>query len=238
MPGPSPNRPEVSATPSIFCHSFDLTRRLTIPSSNAINILPILTVSHQTSPFTSIIQNLAQQLSSSPSGTIHRLIIPTVLSPQFYPPYASNPQHILKFLHSLRALLRLHSAQLTAMITLPLTLYPRSTGLVRWMEILSDGVLELVPFPHATETGPSVTTSGAATAQEEKPQGMVKIHRLPVFHEKCGGGASTSSGDDSAFTVSRRRFAIKPFSLPPVEGDSDAQSRDTTLEKTKLDIDF
>ena len=106
------------------------------------------------------------------------------------------------------------------------------------MEILSDGVLELAPFPHATETGPSLTTSGAATAQEEKPQGMVKIHCLPVFHEKGGGGAGAGGGNDLAFTVSRRRFAIKPFSLPPVEGDSEAQSGETVMGKTKVDIDF
>ena len=103
------------------------------------------------------------------------------------------------------------------------------------MEHLSDGVIELVPFPHSIHTGPSLTTSGAATSQEEKPQGMVKIHRLPVFHER-GGGAGV--GDDLAFTVSRRRFVIKPFSLPPVEGDVEAQKGEVENGKAKLNIDF
>lgn len=34
-----------------------------------------------------------------------------------------------------------------------------------------------------------------------------------------GGGR----GEDRAFWVSRRRFVIKPFNLPPVEGDQGAQ---------------
>ena len=126
------------------------------------------------------------------------------------------------------------------MISLPLTLYPRSTGLVRWMELLSDGVIELASFPHTIDTGPSLTRSGAATAQEEKPQGMIKIHCLPVFHERGGGGVGGAGvGDDLAFTVSRRRFVIKPFSLPPVEGDAEAQKGEVEGGKaTKVDIDF
>lgn len=113
---------------------------------------------------------------------------------------ASQPQCLLQFLHSLRSLLRQYPTQLTALITLPLELYPRSSGLVRWMEILSDGVLELTPFPHL---GDALVTSGAATTQEEQPQGMLKIHRLPVFHEKGGGGGGSSGlGEDQ----SRHRF--------------------------------
>jgi elongator complex protein 4 len=129
------------------------------------------------------------------------------------------------------------------MITLPLELYPRDTGLVRWIEILSDGVLELTPFPHLADNSSSITTSGAATAQEDKPQGMVKIHSLPIFHERGGGGGALSGlGEDLAFTVSRRKFAIKAFSLPPVEGDTEAQQGkfggDEDGRQTTVDIDF
>ena len=128
------------------------------------------------------------------------------------------------------------------MLTLPLTLYPRTAGLVRWLELLSDGVIELVPFPHSIDTGPSLTASGAATLQEEKPQGMVRIHRLPVFHERGGGGVGGAGvGDDLAFTVSRRKFVIKPFSLPPIEGDTDAQRGEVDKAsggKTKIDLEF
>lgn len=126
------------------------------------------------------------------------------------------------------------------MITLPLTLYPRSTGLTRWMELLSDGVLEFAPFPStavATKAPPGLTT-----AQEEPPQGMLKIHRLPVFHEKGGGGGESSGfGDDLAFTLGRRKgLVIKPFSLPPVDGDAEGQqgAEGNQGKATKVNLEF
>jgi elongator complex protein 4 len=126
------------------------------------------------------------------------------------------------------------------MITVPLTLYPRSSGLTRWMELLSDGVLELAPFPSTAVAAKA--PPGASTAVEEPPQGMLKIHRLPVFHEKGGGGGESSGfGDDLAFTLSRRKgLIIKPFSLPPVEGDSEAQQglEGDHGKATKVDIEF
>jgi elongator complex protein 4 len=193
------------------------------------------------SPFTPFLNHLIAQLSRSQNTAVHRVVIPNLLSPALYPSEASRPEHLLQFLHALRALLRKYPTQLTAMITLPLTLHPRSTGLTRWMELLSDGVLELAPFPStaiATKIAP-----GASTVHEEPPQGMLKIHRLPIFHEKGGGGGETSDFDDDlAFTLSRRRgLVIKPFSLPPVEGDLEAQHGGLEHghgKSTKVDIEF
>jgi elongator complex protein 4 len=103
------------------------------------------------------------------------------------------------------------------------------------MELLSDGVIELCPFPHSAD---ALTTSGAATSQEEPPQGMLKVHRLPVLHER-GGGSDQNLGQDWAFILSRRRFEIKPFSLPPAEGDTEAQdaSAPSGMPK-KSDLEF
>ncbi|KAI9787179.1 MAG: hypothetical protein M1839_003414 [Geoglossum umbratile] len=261
-PPPTPNRappagstpPATSAggvftpPPTAFCHTFDLTKRLVVPSRWPLSFLPTphpgTNPDPQTSPFTSILHALTAHLVDSPPNTIHRLVIPTLLSPAMYPRHASQPQHLLRFLHGLRGLLRKYPAQLTAMITLPLELFPRDTGLVRWIELLSDGVVELTPFPHLMDSSsPATTTSGAATAQEDQPQGMVKIHRLPIFHEKGGGGGAASGlGEDLAFTVSRRKFAIKAFSLPPVEGDTDAQQGKVGGgeggKQTTVDIEF
>lgn len=46
--------------------------------------------------------------------------------------------------------------------------------------------------------------------------------RVPVQSEK-GMGTAGVRGEDMAFWVSRRRFVVRPFSLPPVEGDLEAQ---------------
>jgi elongator complex protein 4 len=120
-------------------------------------------------------------------------------------------------------------------------LHPRETGLTRWTEVLSDGVIELAPFPSLINSPPAATT-GSVTGQET-PQGMLKVHRLPILHEKGGGGSESSGfGDDLAFTLSRRKgLIIKPFSLPPVDGDTDVQHAGMEGDggrASRLDIDF
>ncbi|KAF2129640.1 paxneb superfamily protein-like protein [Dothidotthia symphoricarpi CBS 119687] len=213
---------DAEGEPSVFCHMFDLAKRLTLPVGTAINYIPIpRTISSSASPFTAILQNIQQQLATTPAHTIHRLVIPSLISPALYPPSSAHPSSILQFLHALRALLRQYPTRLTAIFTLPLSLYPRSSGLVRWMEILSDGVLELSPFPYSHMQ--ALATSAGTTKDEERPQGMFAVHKLPIFHEKGGGGGADELGEDLAFTLSRRKFVIAKFSLPPMEGDTEAQ---------------
>jgi len=181
-------------------------------------------------------QSLQLSISHSPPNTVHRIVIPSLLNPAMYPPETSQPEYLLRFIHSLHALLSNNAYNITAMITIPLSLYPRSSGLIRWVEILCDGVVELCPFPHSY----AAATSGAETTHEEPPQGMSKIHKLPVLHER-GGGSDQNIGEDWAFTLSRRKFDIKPFSLPPAEGDTEAQQQQATgynKMPKKADLEF
>jgi elongator complex protein 4 len=107
------------------------------------------------------------------------------------------------------------------------------------MELLSDGVIELTPFPHSSdqETATPKPTAGESGTNEEPPQGLLNIHRLPIFHER--GGGSSAVGEDWAFTLSRRKFTIKPYSLPPVEGDTEAQQTSPAGQQPKKsDIEF
>lgn len=189
----------------------------------------------QESPYTSILKRLKSAIITSSPDTIHRVVIPSLLNPGLYPPGASRPEYVLQFLHSLKALMSAFSTRVTAMVTLPLTLFPRSSGLVRWIELLCDGVIELCPFPHSAD---AMATSGAATSEEDPPQGMLKTHRLPVLHER-GGGNDQNIGQDWAFNLSRRRFEIKPFSLPPAEGDTEAQEASAPAGMPKKsDLEF
>jgi elongator complex protein 4 len=107
------------------------------------------------------------------------------------------------------------------------------------MELLSDGVIELTPFPHSSDqdTATPKATSGEAGTSEEPPQGLLKVHRLPIFHER--GGGSSAAGEDWAFTLSRRNFTIKPYSLPPIDGDTAAQQTDPVGQQPKKsDMEF
>ena len=82
-------------------------------------------------------------------------------------------------------------------------------------------------------------SGGPATSfQDEPPQGLLRFHRLPIFHER-GGGGTTTVGEDWTFSLSRRKFTIKPFSLPPVGGDLEAQQAAGPERKDKkADLDF
>ncbi|KAJ5433197.1 uncharacterized protein N7458_012353 [Penicillium daleae] len=232
-PAPAPAGEKDAIAKPAFCHAFDLTKRLTHPAITNMSFIPL--VPSRESPFAAILKQLQTTIGSSPSNTIHRIVIPSLLNPTMYPPNACQPEHVLQFFHSLKAMMSAYTTRVTAMITLPLSLFPRSSGLVRWIELLSDGVIELCPFPHSAD---AVATSGAATSVEEPPQGMLKTHRLPVLHER-GGGSDQNVGQDWAFILSRRRFEIKPFSLPPAEGDTEAQDASATggMPK-KSDLEF
>lgn len=229
-------RSSESIKPDVFCHIFDFTKRL-LSSQSAKPIRYIQLSSKQgTSPFDSVLSTLQEALLRSDSITVHRIVIPSLLSPAFYPPQSLVPNYILTFLHSLRALLRLHNSRLSVILSVPLSLHSRSTGLTRWIERLVDGVVELAPFPHTFDVS---RVPGAREKDEEKPQGMVRVHALPVFTERGGGegkGITNGGGDDLCFVVSRRKFMIRAFDLPPIEGDTDAQKEQTSAHTKALEF--
>ncbi|KAL2261133.1 hypothetical protein VTK26DRAFT_4680 [Humicola hyalothermophila] len=245
-----------------FCHSFDLTKRLApnsckgslhptpSPSPPMLFDQPTAGTTSTSSPLKSILNHLQTKLATSPPTSIHRIVIPGLLSPTLYAPQCTHPSEILPFLHGLRSLLRQYPTQLTALVTLPTSLFPRSTsGLVRWIELLCDGVVELIPLPaNPAAPPPPPSSSSAVGADKDKgdqTQGLLRVHTLPVYHEKGGGsGVATSEFRETlAFSLSASRgLKIKPYSLPPLEeggGDGDGGGGDKKEGKGKNEgIDF
>jgi len=188
--------------------------------------------SGSSSPFQNFLAKVASVIKSSPPSTIHRIVVPSLLSPTVYQSAACQPKEVLQFLHGLRALLRKFSTQATAMITLPVSLYPRSTGLVRWAELLSDGVLKLIPTEH------KIQTSGDPKGDGDKAQGMLRAHSLPVFHEKGGGLEGSWNKEDLSFRLSSSSgLVITPFSLPPL-GEPEEQTSETKKDTKKESLEF
>ena len=225
---------ERSAMPTPFCHHFDLTKRLAHPPDSRLSFHQ-LSPNSADSPFKPVIASLTAAISASPAKTVHRLILPSLLSPLLYPTSAANPHNLLSFLHTLRG--HLSTTHLTILTTLPTSLHPRTSGLTRWIELLQDGVVELAPFPHTHSTlSPSPAPSD--TRSEEPPHGLLRVHRLPVLAEN-GSGRRSETSDDWTFSLSRRKFRIEAFTLPPVEGDTEAQEQAGGGEKAaKKDLDF
>src|SRR5262249_53785315 len=143
---------------------------------------------------------------------------------------------VLQFLHALRALLRQYPTQLTAVITLPVSLFPRNSGLTRWMEILSDGVLELVPLP--PNNNAAVPSGKSGSKERDQSQGLLRVHSLRGYHEKGGGGAGGNHfRENLSFSLSSSKgLVITPHSLPPMEDDGQKEKSPASTVKDGIDF--
>lgn len=233
-----------SSNKAVFCHSFDLTKKLaassmkgvmlSTPTPNPMNLF--LDAKEATSAFDLFVHKLQTKLQASNQTTIHRVVVPSLLSPTLYSPEACQPEKVLQFLHSLRALLRRFPGQLTALITIPVSLFPRANGLTRWMELISDGVLEMVPLP--PKLGAAPPSSNGASKGQDQSQGILRVHSLPVLHEKGGGGAENNHfREDLSFHMSSTKgLVIQPYVLPPLEDEDHKESSTTSTAKDGIDF--
>lgn len=230
-------------TATTFCHAFDLSKRLASTSiKGSLHATPSaspvafsLEASSPPSPFKTFLSNIQAKLASSGPAVIHRIVIPSLLSPSLYASSSCRPGEILQFLHSLRALLRQYSSQLTALIALPISLFPRSSGLTRWMELLCDGVIELVPLP---ANSPALSTEKPDSKSADQSQGILKVHSLPIYHEKGGGGAEGNYfRENLTFSLSASKgLVIKPFSLPPLGEEGQKEKSPASTVKDGMDF--
>ncbi|GAM90121.1 hypothetical protein ANO11243_081610 [Dothideomycetidae sp. 11243] len=221
LPSRTPSAAAAASTsqPGSFCHAFDLAKKLSVGSTAHVTHIPVSAMTPASeSPFTNVVRTILGLVQSESADSVHRIVIPSILSPAYYPSHATSPEHFLRFLHSLRAIQRQFSDRVVVMATLPTELFPRNSGLTRWAEHLCDGVMELQPFPHIMDAANSLAESGGARNNEDQPQGMLKFHKLPALTERGAGSTlGAGVGDDLAFTLSRRKLVIRPFSLPPME---------------------
>lgn len=218
-----------------------MTKRLPLDSGRPLHHIKLSpTAFLDPSCLSQIITNLVGKIASSSHDTIHRLIIPSFISPALYPPQSWRANHALRFLCSLRALLRSHSQRLTAMLTISTSLHHHDSGIVRWMEELCDGVMELLPFPYSIDIKacPSDSLSPGRhphTSELDRPHGIFKVHKLPVTTEK-GGGCGMS--ESLAFSVRRKDFLVSNYHLPPVGGSIEGHETPFLEPSSQNKIEF
>jgi len=218
-----------------FCHNFDLGKRLDLSCvQGSISFYPSSSFpipegraaqKRQARPLADFIHAVQSSIAVSAAGTLHRVVVPSLLSPALYSSACSHPTEVLQFTMGLRALLRHHNDRLVAMLTLPISLYPRPSGLIRWVEHCCDGVLELSPLSQSHDN--------------KQVQGQVRQHCLPVHHERGGGWEDGGWQENLSFKLSSNDgLVIEPHSLPPVD-DELSDTRDPGQAKDKnATLDF
>ena len=123
------------------------------------------------------------------------------------------------------------------MLSLSTSLFPRTSGLTRWIELLCDGAIELVPLPPETAADP-MPAKNDKDKDSEKVQGMVRVYTLPVYHEKGGGGAGGNHfRENLSFSLSASRgMVIKPYSLPPMVDEEHHEKSPASTVKDGMDF--
>ncbi|RCI15092.1 hypothetical protein L249_7120 [Ophiocordyceps polyrhachis-furcata BCC 54312] len=168
-----------------FCHSFTLSRRLgtaAIRGQLHTSCPDCGIEDKQLSDLKQFLSAIESRLRHSSPLSRHRILIPSLLSPAVYRPESVEPQGLLQLIHGVRSLLRQFPTRAVALVTIPISLYPRSSGLIRWAEILFDGTIEI----------DTVSSDVISEHERGQLQGVLRIHSLPIIHESGGDQQSTS----------------------------------------------
>lgn len=100
------------------------------------------------------------------------------------------------------------------------------------MEIMFDGVIELVPLHQPTYVKES-------PSERSKAQGLVRIHTMPIFHERGGGMEGCWKREEMSFRLTTSHgLDITPFSLPPVGLSEERVSASLPEQPKSEDLDF
>jgi elongator complex protein 4 len=186
-----------------FCHSFDISQQLPYPGRSQVIFSPPPSTRN---PYQPMLTSLLSFLETVPKLTPVRLILPDFLNPLIYGPECTQPSAVLRFLHTLQALVRTR-VYCTAMISLSTSFYPRDQALTCWIEHLCSHIVHLCPLPRSSNDS------------AKGPQGLVKVHK---------GGLRLK---EMAYRVGRRGMVLEEWSLPPLEDQAPRVKQGFVIEK-------
>ncbi|KAK9768188.1 Elongator subunit elp4 [Basidiobolus ranarum] len=214
--------PTVGETASIYCHSFDLTKRMSeLSLDTATKHLIDMDKWEDEEDCKKLINEIRAQIengfsaSSTPSSGTRNILRVGIHS------FASifwkhkNEQQIFKFLHALRGLLRFSFG--VCVLTVPAHLYSTEggdSGFIRKLEHMCDAVVEIESF----------AGSEKLANFSSDYHGFFHVRKLPVLNAIVSSSAklsilqsSHSTTNNLAFKLRRKRFTIETFHLP-IEG--------------------
>ncbi|ORY07873.1 PAXNEB-domain-containing protein [Basidiobolus meristosporus CBS 931.73] len=211
--------PSVGEAASVYCHSFDLTKRMSeLSIESASKHLINMDDWEEEDDCTKLIEEIRAQIerefspsSTSPSGTrnILRIGVHSFAS-MFWK--RRNEQDMFRFLHALRGLLRFSFG--VCVLTVPAHLYGAESGFIRKLEHMCDAVVEIESFAGSEKLADFSSDY----------HGFFHVRKLPVLNTIVSSSvklsvlqSSHSTTNNLAFKLRRKRFTIETFHLP-IEG--------------------
>jgi elongator complex protein 4 len=189
-----------------FCHTFDISEQMPLPSKTQVIFSP--PPASQGDPYQPILSSLVSLLQPIPKmtpTTPTRIVLPDFLNPLVYGPAATNPAVLLKFLHSLLAIIS-SCTYASLVLSMSTSFYTRRQPLTSWIEHLCTHVIQLRPLPRPP-------------AGTKQPQGLVNVHKGGLMLEEM------------AYRVGRRGLVLEEWSLPPLEDETPRVKQGFGLEK-------
>lgn len=164
-----------------------------------------------------------EKIVSKFKDQVIRISIPYFLNPMVYLDKGlTNQSNVIKFIYGLKRIVRKYKNRVVLMMSVNAKLYTRDTKLIRLLESLCDGVVQLRPFPHELNELLDRTFKREPTKIH---QGYLNIYKVPILSEM---GLMEVREMEYSFKNSKRRFEIEEWSIP-VEAD-EVEEKSKSLE--------
>lgn len=189
-----------------YASTFDFTSRLKPPPSRSE--ISYLVSSDGSTTSSAFVSSVIPQLQAAAeeavrNATIVRVVFPSLLHPSVSETWC-EPSTVIPLVQKLQSLCRKYPENIAVMMSLPLALFPRTTSLTRWLELLVDACIHIEGFPDEVEKD--------GKSNDSKPlQGLISIYKLPMTSER---GMMVTRVGEHAFRLGSKKFEIQEWGIP------------------------
>ncbi|KAG0683614.1 hypothetical protein C6P40_005097 [Pichia californica] len=196
-----------------YNHDFDITSKIT-PSPGPTEISYIRLDGGYDHVIFEIKKTVERELKDK--NKMIRIAIPYMLNPMVYGCEDLVEFHsVVRFLYELRRIINSYTGRITLMASTSSELFEGTNVLCSLENLIFDGVLRLVPFPHELNI---LMEKVYKTQREKIKQGYVDVYRVPIL---SGMGLMEKRLKEYSFKNSKSKFHIEQWSIPVEEEDVD-----------------
>ena len=200
-----------------YNHQFDLTTSIRpSPDSSEITYIPL---DNYENVLDSVKRTVERELKNG--DKMIRIAVPYMLNPMIYGcDDLIDFDSVAAFIFNLRRIINSHEGRLSMVASMSSELYEDTVLLSKLEELLFDGIIRLVPFPHELNV---LMEKVYKTQREKIKQGYVDIYRVPIVSSM---GLMEKRLKEYSFKNSKTNFHVEQWSIPVEEEEVDDKSTD------------